>query len=381
MKRALVLGAVCALAACGDRGGDGGGADETDGPGAASGAEGARAASAGAAPVAGAGAARVFGDWAVSCDNVGDCTAFGFGPEQEASGAFIQVERRAGGGASPVLRVSTGEPEEAPAGDPGEVRIAVDGPRPASAALPRITVDAPSGFLGQAEGETAMRLLNAAGDGRSVQVSVAGMAPRRVSLDGAAAALLWMDERQGRAGTPTALRARGDKPAGSVPGPRPIPVVTAAKAEARRAGALPRPAGLLARPEVKACREDSGEPVELIAEPLGARANLYGVPCYSGAYNAAFRFFVSDADGKNLRPAPIEGLGPDEDGTLMNADFEAGAMKLSEFSKGRGVGDCGVDRAWTWDGGRFRLTHDSRMELCRGLAPGLWPVLHRAEVR
>lgn len=327
-----------------------------------------------------AGAMRTFGDWTASCDNLGDCTAFGFAAEEEPSGAFMRVDSPAGGG-GPAVHVSTGEPDVEVAGDPQAVSVSVDGPKGASFTLPRATVEAPSGFMGRAQGADAQRLIGAIGGGRAVRVGVAGLPARTVSLNGAAAALLWMDERQGRAGTTAALRGRGDKPPAAGSGARPIPVVQRAKAEGRRAGALPRPAGLMERPEVVACREDSGEAAELMVEPLGAGANLYGVPCYSGAYNTAFRVFVSEADGTGLRPAPLEGLGPDEDGTLTNASFDAATMTLSEFNKGRGVGDCGVERSWTWDGSRFRLTGESRMELCRGLDPALWPVLHRAEVR
>jgi hypothetical protein len=327
-----------------------------------------------------AGAARSFGDWSVSCDNVGDCTAFGFVAETEPTGPFVRIVRAAGGAGEPVIHISTGEPETPPASEPDVLTVVVDGPAPASFTLPRDASDEPAGYMGRAAPADAVRLAEALGNGRALRVSAAGLPVETVSLNGAAAALLWIDERQGRVGTRTALRAKGDSSA--VPAPRPVPTVRRAAAGGRDAGAaLPRPANLLTHPEVVACREDSGQAPELITGPLGAEANLYAVPCYSGAYNTAFRVFVSGADGTGLRSAPIDGLAPDEDGALMNLDFDPASLTLSEFNKGRGVGDCGVARSWTWDGSRFRLTEESRMELCRGLEPGLWPVLHRTEVR
>lgn len=374
MRRILAMGlGVVAVAAC-DRGG------EPEARPEAAAAQASAPAGAEGGPAA-LGAARTFGDWTASCDNIGDCTAFGFQTQDESGGAFIRLNMPAGGAAAPVIHATTGEPDGEVSPEPAAVTVRVAGSGGASATLPRVTMDAPSGYLGKVQGPEAARLVQAVGDARAVQVSAPGMPARTVSLNGAAAALLWIDERQGRVGTTAALRARGDKPPKAGPGPRPVPVVTRAKLEGRRTGALPRPTALWSRPEVTACREGFDQDPELVVEALGKRANLYGVPCYSGAYNLVSLFFVSDAEGGDLRPAPLEGLGPEEDGTLVNADFDRGTLTLSEFNKGRGVGDCGVDRAWTWDGSRFRLTRHSRMDLCRGLAPGLWPELHRVEVR
>jgi hypothetical protein len=121
--------------------------------------------------------------------------------------------------------------------------------------------------------------------------------------------------------------------------------------------------------------------LELVVEALGKRANLYGVPVLQRRLQSRLPLLRQRRGGRRPQAGSARGLGPEEDGTLVNADFDRGTLTLSEFNKGRGVGDCGVDRAWTWDGSRFRLTRHSRMDLCRGLAPGLWPELHRVEVR
>ena len=39
---------------------------------------------------------------------------------------------------------------------------------------------------------------------------------------------------------------------------------------------------------------------------------------------------------------------------------------LQEYSKGRGLGDCGTRADYGWDGARFRLVHQEEMGECRG---------------
>src|SRR5918997_729627 len=59
--------------------------------------------------------------------------------------------------------------------------------------------------------------------------NAAGATIATVSLGGATAAILYMDEQQRRLGTGTALARRGARPASVVPPPPPLPIVTAAR--------------------------------------------------------------------------------------------------------------------------------------------------------
>ena len=61
-------------------------------------------------------------------------------------------------------------------------------------------------------------------------MTIRGASTQDVSLHGAAAALLWIDEKQGRLDTPTALIRRGSRPAALVPIAPPLPTVTPAPA-------------------------------------------------------------------------------------------------------------------------------------------------------
>jgi hypothetical protein len=52
--------------------------------------------------------------------------------------------------------------------------------------------------------------------------------------------------------------------------------------------------------------------------------------------------------------------------SLINAVWDGDRRLLTEFYRGRGLGDCGVRAAYGWDGRRFRLVQQENMEECRG---------------
>ncbi len=63
----------------------------------------------------------------------------------------------------------------------------------------------------------------------------------------------------------------------------------------------------------------------------------------------------------------------------VNPGFDEKTMTISTFNKGRGLGDCGTDEEWVWDGNVFRLARLRMMPHCRLILLPDWPVLHRAE--
>lgn len=97
---------------------------------------------------------------------------------------------------------------------------------------------------------------------------------------------------------------------------------------------------------------------------LGPGLVLASVPCFSGAYNFDRAYFlVGEGPTPLVRPAlfprPVEQKGePDRktisDKVLWNADFAANSTEISQFSKGRGFGDCGETGVWADTGKRFR---------------------------
>jgi hypothetical protein len=213
---------------------------------------------------------------------------------------------------------------------------------------------------------------------------------------GVSAALLWIDERQGRLGTTTALLRRGDRSAAEVPAAPALPRVVPAPPIAQGAFAaaspmvddpppgLSVPAAIEARPEVKDCRSENNEYLNkaILAVRLDASTVLWGVPCGSGAYNATFVLYLADPGGRNVRPADLPTREPrpaDDEGDLwlVNPVYDTRAQTLTVFPRGRGLGDCGTIQTWTWTRAGFALTEERLMGDCQGMSPEHWPTMWR----
>jgi hypothetical protein len=237
---------------------------------------------------------------------------------------------------------------------------------------------------------------------RSVSVG-ADEAETSLPIAGASAALLWIDEKQGRLDTTTALIRLGDRPASSVPSAPGLPRVLAAAAidQGRFAEAgdpgeqgaeadLTLPSTIEALTEVKQCRADTAFNPYLQKAVLAARLSpateLWGVPCDAGAYNAIYDFYLTGPGGTSPRKAGFPGWEPREitkgdiagDG-LVNPVFDAAANTLSHFPRARGIGDCGTIQSWAWTGEAFVLTGERSMGNCWGMPSTLWPTTWRTQ--
>ena len=293
---------------------------------------------------------RVFRDWMAVCDNVNRCVALtGSGGD----GAWLKVEIGPEGDARPTVSFGAADFRD------GE-----------AAARPALTVD------GSPPGADAVSAL---GRGRRATITGFGRA-RPVSLGGAAAAFLWIDEQQRRLGTTTALIRRGDAAPRAVEPARERPRVTPLRISGGGSGdERPVPAALEALPAVKECRVDVPDGQARVWR-IGVEKLLWEVPCYRGAYNAGSRLFIAGPDGDDAHPLGLPVARGEPTPFIVNGDFDPESGLLTSFDKGRGVGDCGVARAWAWTGRGFVLTGEAAMEECWGLPSDEWPVLYEAVV-
>ncbi|GAA0644991.1 DUF1176 domain-containing protein [Brevundimonas lenta] len=363
------------MAACGD------GAATEKATGAAAPAS---AASATAAAVAAAGVqpeVREFRDWRAVCDNGNACVAYTGSDE----GGWLRVGMEAGPNARPTVVASEGFQGS----DPAKMRLKIDGRDFALTGGPQDAANA------DASEARARGLLAALAGARSVSLE---LDDRSIALpaSGASAALLWIDERQGRLGTTTALLRRGDRPASAVPAAPAVPVVRPAPAIAQTGfeGASnpmedePRglvvPVDIEARVEVKACRAENNEYLDkaVLAARLDAATVLWGVPCGSGAYNATYVLYLARPDGTGVRPADLptwrpQGRPGETDLWLVNPVYYPQTRTLIIFPRGRGLGDCGTITVWTWTANGFALTEERTMGDCQGMPPDQWPTTWR----
>lgn len=292
-------------------------------------------------------------DWAVACDNTRHCEANG---TQAADGdnPVSLLLKRDGGPNAPL----TGELIAADADD-GKAG-------PLTLRLGDFKLSGLKTEQSLSAGQMAQllpRMLNAdaisLGDGKLQWT---------LSLAGLKAALLKMDEVQGRLGTPGALVKKGAKPEASVPPALPTPLLKPAAAAVRPGDAA------LAAPILKAVRErgcwedmpDAENPT-IDVHRLSADKVLVLRECGRGAYQGGFSVWIAN-DKPPYRPA-LAKLADGDAAYLMNAEFNQGV--LSSYAKGRGIGDCNVSSAWAWTGGRFELMHAAEAPQCRGIPGGV----------
>lgn len=334
---------------------------------------------------------RQFRDWVAVCDNLRNCTAYGFDTEIGA-GIFLKIERGGAPEAAPKVMIAVDVPEKTTqftlafddANLPGLPKEKQAGTRHEDDSYARAIITDPAAVetfiasIRKAQKIVATRI-DAPGAGKN------DTEKSEISLSGAAAALLWIDEQQKRLDTVTALVRRGSKPASSVPPQPAAPVVVAAKPVAASA---PKTIPKAVIKEAQAmCDADDGERKTEDIHRLTGTLVLYIFHCESdsGAYNYAYNLLTASTDKPyEARPLPLV-LPPSIDKRrdipaqdMTNASFDPKTMTISTFSKGRGIGDCGSESIWVFDGKAFRMTSFKMMPDCKGVPLWEWAQLYTA---
>jgi hypothetical protein len=300
-------------------------------------------------------ALKTFQDWTVGCDNGRACHAVALVPEIWPDDALtMSVRRGPEAGAQPVVAFELGS-------DSNAVAVSADG-RKLTARLVGLEGET---RVAPADTATVLGALRSAGQLRLHGAD--GKPLGTISLKGASAALLYMDEQQRRVGTPTALVRRGSGPAAAPP-PQ-LPVVAAPPVSKARPMALSA-ASLQALRRKHGCTLDEvGGPEDADFSTLTANETLLLLACGSGAYNVSFVPFIVRRGGRTELAAFDHRPGWwAEEGKpmLINAGWDEERGLLTSFSKGRGLGDCGTDSDYAWDGRAFRLVKQADMDECRG---------------
>lgn len=318
-----------------------------------------------------------FKDWAVGCDNGLECQAASLMSEESTDDSLsIVMNRPAGVNASLNIDLS-GFTAQA-----DRYRVVIDGKivRTGTMKVGSTTV--------KVVGVDAVKLARFMAKGKALRVVDGGGADLgAVSLSGAAAALRYFDEQQGRAGSRGAVIATGPK----MPMAKRavLPVISAKKITPTNV--LPDTSALIALSENSPCAAQRFGSTEDTAYSLGMGPNgpqaLVFLNCGSGAYNFSSGVYVgqrNDTAKWTFEPAKFDYAAPvsAEDSNipvLVNADWNAETQTISSYSKGRGLGDCGSSETYVWDGSMFRLTKATAMTECRGSLD--WIPTWRAEVR
>lgn len=202
-----------------------------------------------------------------------------------------------------------------------------------------------------------------------------------LAITGASASLRWMDDQQKRVGTVTAIVASGPLSVAAIPLPPTLPRIT-------QPPASDLPPRRLSAADVTAIRKvshycDGNVPPDgaVTSYRLDARHTVGIVSCFLGAYQGPSVIVIIGEDGR-WAPASIERPDAFREGAesqwqhlLTTADYLSEDRLLSEWAKGRGLGDCGHSGTWTWDGEMFRLASYRALDDCRGARLRDWPSL------
>ncbi len=314
--------------------------------------------------------------WFVACDNMLSCVAKGF--DDASGGAEIRIERDAG--AAGALAASISSPAKFV---PSDIRI--DGAPAGLAGAAWKYASSEDGSSLTTNDLTAVRALVQKLRG-ATKVTLG--AEQSLPLAGFSAAMLRLDDRQGRIGGVTALLRPGTLPASRVPAAPPLPHIRkhpiAARLQPREEARLIA----LVRTDQKALfdkEECQDTPQQPEAHALDQIQALVLIPCIMGAYQGSSLAFIAQrGSGRAQRlvaPMPYLGNDPDRTGAdyFTEGGFDPDTGTLSMAAKGRGLADCGVSASWIWDGKAFRLSEMSLQKACGGIEPGDWPTLFRSE--
>ncbi|MGE4410117.1 MAG: DUF1176 domain-containing protein [Sphingobium sp.] len=306
---------------------------------------------------------ETFRDWVIGCDNVRTCTAASLIPEGDtlfdrAVTVYLRREGDARATPSILLRFA----DEAAT----SVDLWVDGTTIA-------TAPAKDGTATIAAEKTAM-VMRALARGSRLEIRAGHKVIGTASLTGSSAALRFMDVQQGRAGTVTAMVAKGELWATAVKTPPRLPVVrylappqgdstsaTLWREERTRALAL------------SGCAAEQTPGSEASIYPLSKSQQLVLIPCGAGAYNFnSVPLIATGNPGRRSFTLPRFDSRPGWGGEaeappmLVNASWDTKTGQLMSYAKGRGLGDCGSSQSYVWDGSTFRLIEMRMMNQCRG---------------
>ncbi|QHM74636.1 hypothetical protein C7M52_00572 [Mixta theicola] len=308
---------------------------------------------------------KTFTDWQITCNNLNYCVARNIPGDK---GLVMTIARHAGANDRPLLRIDygnryTGELKGAALPDNlllDQQRLRPDFKHWTVEPHHLVTIHpiAIDEFLAQ--------IINA----DNIQFTARPQA--MISLHGLKAALLLMDDMQGRVGSLGAWIKRGSRKAWEVP-PEPAPPLL------RRADRPPAP---LTREETSGlidfgtwrvnADECSLDPMrrEVRVAPLTDTRALLLVSCEMGAYNVidlAFEVTRSQpwvARGLTLTLPFIPPQRSEKQLEIINAEYDAATGQLYTFAKGRGLGDCGNASRWQFNGQEFALAEYAEESTC-----------------
>lgn len=320
-------------------------------------------------------AQQSFSDWQVTCNNQNFCVARNTG---EHRGLVMSLSRSAGAKTDASLRIDLGGLPAPPVKEPDIApRLLLDNvPLKLTSQHWQLT----PWHLKTDDTGTITTFLKTIQEGQALTLRGG---KQTISLAGLKAALLFIDAQQKRVGSETAWIKKGDSPPLSVP---PAPALK------KVAVVNPTPTPLTHnelndlldygnwRMNHSQCSLDPNRR-EVRVTALTDDKALMIISCEAGAYNTVdLAWLVSRkkpfaARSVRLR-LPFTPSSQSSDMELMNASFDEKTRELTTLALGRGIGDCGIQTRWRFNGQRFRLVRYAEEPSCDNWnGPDAWPTL------
>ncbi|MDP2800720.1 MAG: DUF1176 domain-containing protein [Phreatobacter sp.] len=328
------------------------------------------------------------GEWVVSCENTAACslvnasqlTQLRVAQPSPFGMSRVCINRRAGPHATAQVFVTLrNRPVMHPAASREARSLRVFGANFSQSDIPML-------HRGAEHWEVPARavagFLTSIGDASRLHViGPEGAVVEHLSLHGIDRALAVIDRAQERAGTVTALREKGSRPASSVLAEnRPEALVTAPLAVL---AAPHQPSAAALRLRHATCGApglDATTGYRLLGDQRRPDRILWVTPCDSRE-GMPRSFFVIQQENGAAAPVAFPGNQPErpsgQQGLLTFPQFDAGTGQVREMWREPVVPApgkaCIIQRLWGWNGEAFELAEERRSLTCAGLVTGYSP--------
>jgi hypothetical protein len=298
-------------------------------------------------------------EWQLVCDNTGTCRAAGYQATEDSLPASLSIERAAGAKQAVKMFITldgSGNDQffEMP------TNLSID-----KALVKNIgNLSEKNEFL-ELNTQTIQKILELLSNSNYITLQSKKL-KWNISLDGAKAVLLKMDEMQRRIGTTGALISKGLKDESTVLPAKEIKTITIprlTKTTAKDLKLLPLLSKLM---DKNSCDKAFDENEKLLLDNFELiRLNkdnlaIFNLNCWSGAYNSGGSAWLV----RDKEPYKLELIADS-----IN-DYSDGVF--SGVHKGRGIGDCWSSSSWVWNGQTIEQAASSTSGFCKGFMGGAW---------
>lgn len=308
----------------------------------------------------------IYKDWELACDNTGTCRAAGYQSDADFERPISVLLERAAGANTPVVGWVKVDAEDFPA-QQNQLAMSMLGPSDGMVAINKRNGE---GKLSDVQTQALLKALQST---QSIRWKVAER-EWVLSSAGANAVFLKLDDFQKRTGTPSAWINKGNQSNAKVLRSQPLGSVNTRDYQRGVAQRMRIDDTQAQQLILKLKKTASSEQCSILYDanylpedqvtiyPLNRQNVVVEAPCWRGAYNVGYGYWVMDKALKQTKQFV----------TASASSFSEG--QIFAVQKGRGLGDCMTYDEWAWNGKRFVKTYQAIQAQCKGFAGGAWPM-------